>query len=140
MRINILQQGKKIEDLTLDDDAQSDKAAAKPVRITTPWLLKNQDAIARIGASKELSTEIFALSAEKPVASRVYKVEQAYYVVVLKERQVPDLAKFTTQKDQLREQGVWMKRSHVIKDWIKSLRDKAHVEINPAVLDAKAKA
>jgi peptidyl-prolyl cis-trans isomerase D len=144
-----LKGGKKLDEITVSEDeknkpaeAKADKKGAKPVvaaadkplRYDSAWIIKTQDAIPRIGVAPELQKEIFTLTKDSPVAPKAYKVNRAYYVVVLKDRETPDLAKFQTEKESLREQAVWTKRTQVFQDWLKHLRTVADVQLNPALL------
>lgn len=45
--------------------------------------------VPRIGDDKDLAMKAFALSAEKPLLDKVYKLEDAFYVIRLKERNEP---------------------------------------------------
>lgn len=139
-----LKAGKKLDELTVSEDEKNksadanDKKAAKPaadkpVRYDSAWIIKSQEAIPRIGVAPELQKEIFTLTKDRPVAPKAYKVNRAYYVVVLKDRETPDLAKFETEKESLRQQALWTKRTQVFQDWMKHLRTLADVQLNPAL-------
>ncbi len=116
--------------------AKTAKGKPTPVKLTrieSPWILQADEAIAGIGLSPALHQEIFALNRDAPVAKEIHKVGRAYYVVVLKDRETPDLAKFESDKETLREQALWNKRRQVYEDWLKQLRGQAKVELNPSV-------
>ncbi len=138
-----LHKGKPLADLTVDEqkaqELAKDKQPQRLVRVETPWLPKSEEMLARIGPSKPLHDEIFALTKEKPAASQVHKVGRSYYVVVLKDRETPDLAKFETEKESLRQNAVYEKRGKVLQDWLKHLRASATIEINPDILGTSAK-
>jgi peptidyl-prolyl cis-trans isomerase D len=140
-----LKAGKPLAELTAsEDEEKTDKkddkkkpVALKPVRHESPWLTKGEISLPRIGASKELHDAIFALTAESRVAPQAYKVGRGYFVVVLKEREAPDLAKFESDKESLRDQALWPKRQRVFEDWMKHLREQAKVELNPVLFKSK---
>jgi peptidyl-prolyl cis-trans isomerase D len=135
-----LSRGKDLAKLTLSEEESreiKDKAKLdKPVRLETPWIAKHEQMLPRIGPSPELHAEIFALTKEAPIAKRVHKVGRSYYVVVLKERETPDLAKFDSEKTELRQSAIWEKRSKVLQDWLEHLRANATIELNPDVVGA----
>ena len=150
-----LRAGKALTELTVsEDEARAQKTAAavpakgkpaakgkaaakpaadKPVRYESAWITKSEEAIPRIGVSPELHGVIFALTTDKPLADKVFKVGHAYYVVVLKNREIPDLAKFEAEKQSLRQQALSGKRYRVFQDWLKHLREQATVELNSAI-------
>lgn len=138
-----LQSGTAIDTLTVaeaDARDQTPTATTKPVRYDTPWVLKSQESIPRIGASQELHDAIFALDATAPIARVPYKVGRSYYVVVYKDREKPDDAKFEETKDELKKQALNEKRDRVVRDWMDELRAKADVKVNPALVPATQKA
>jgi hypothetical protein len=73
------------------------------------------------------------MKADSPMASQVYQVGSNFYVVKLKERETPDISVFSTQVESLRETALSAKRTRVFRDWITSLRQRAHVELNPVL-------
>ncbi len=131
-----LKGGATLESITVAESEVRDQpqADAKPTRQETPWVLKSQEAIPRIGASKELHDTIFALTKEAPLPGDAYKVGRSYYVVVYKDREIPDDAKFAATKETLRRDALSEKRDRVFRDWVEHLREKATVEVNPALM------
>jgi peptidyl-prolyl cis-trans isomerase D len=138
-----LKGGKKLADLTVTEE-ESDKGkadkkpVAKPVRFESAWIVRTQEALPRIGVAPELQKDIFALTTQSPLAPKVYSINRAYYVVVLKDRELPDLTKFEAEKEQLRQQALWTKRSRVFQDWVKSLRTRADVQLNQGLFGRRA--
>lgn len=134
--------GQKIEALTAseDDVASQEQKSSKPERRETPWILKGQEALPRIGVAPELQQELFTLTKESPVASKVYKVGRGYYVVALKDREVPDMTNFDQEKESLREQAAATKKVRILREWLKNQRTQAKVELNPALFAAKPQA
>ncbi len=124
-----LRAGKTIESLTVDEAAGRDKVV-KPVRYESGWILSDQKAIPRIGASEELVAEVFALTRAEPVAKQVHKVGRAYFVVTLKDKETPDKAQFESSKTSLRQSAAGEKRGRIYRDWIEHLRQKARIDYN----------
>jgi peptidyl-prolyl cis-trans isomerase D len=115
--------------------AKDAKAAAsdKPVRHESGWIIKAEMSMPDIGFSPEVHDQIFTLSAQAPLLKQAPKVGRAYFVIVLKERETPDLAKFDAEKDSLRDQAAWQKRRLVFDDWVKQLRAQARIEVNSGI-------
>jgi peptidyl-prolyl cis-trans isomerase D len=127
-----LRAGKKLETLTVtEEEARENKDNKLPVRIDSAWVLKSQDSIPRIGDDKALHDEVFNLTAAAPLSQKVHKVGNGYFVVMLKERETPDLKAFDGDKDNLRRTAVTVKQGQVFRAWVQHLRDKASVELNP---------
>ena len=136
-----LQSGTSLDTLTVaESDARDMPVNVKPVRYETPWILKSQESIPRIGPSTELHDAIFALEPSAPIARQPYKVGHTYYVVVYKDRERPDDTTFETTKDELRKQAVSEKKERVLRDWMDDLRSKADVKVNPSLVPATRKA
>ncbi len=126
-----LEKGRELEALTISEEEKRDlPGSVLPVRRETPWVLASQESIPRIGVSEELHAELFALTAEAPIASRVHEVNGVYYVVVLKERETPDLDEFEADKDSLRRYAESVKQNQVFRAWVDNLRSKASIEYN----------
>lgn len=135
-----LKGNKKLEEVTVSEQEKREKAAEAgdtPVRVTSPWILKTQDSIPRVGSVDGLVDEVFALSAESPLLDRVVESNNAFFVLKLEERETPDLSAFDEKKDVLRETEMSKKRTRVVNDWLEHLRSKAKIFYNPRLFEAK---
>lgn len=110
--------------------------AAKPVRQNSSWIVRSQPSLGRIGVSKPMHDALFALTMAEPVAPEAYKVGEAYYVMALAKRETPDMTAFADAKEELYEQALETKRTHVLKEWLVFLRTQAKVDINSALVNA----
>ncbi|MBN1961053.1 MAG: SurA N-terminal domain-containing protein [Deltaproteobacteria bacterium] len=143
-----LKNGQKFETLTINSSKTKNEPKEKMAKKTndkkdkpditlqrheTEWITKTQEALPQIGIAPELKDAVFTLSKEAPIAPKTYKVGKAYYVMVLKDRETPDVTKFESEKDSLREQALWSKRNRVFQEWMQHLRSLARVELNPAL-------
>jgi peptidyl-prolyl cis-trans isomerase D len=121
--------------------AKAAAAAVKlPVRVDTAWVLKSQGAIPRIGASEELHAAVFSLTTERPLAKQVFKVGKSYFVVLLKDREIPDVTKFESDKDSLRQQALWAKRTRVYREWLNHLKQVTRIQYSPALFPTEKEA
>lgn len=77
--------------------------------------------------------EIFALTLAAPVAHKVFRVNQGFYVVRLLDREEPDFKKFDDEKAELREEALESKRNRVLRDWLTYMRNQAKIQMNPAM-------
>ena len=128
-----LRAGAKLDDVSETRGQAGDKKKDLPVRRDTPWILRSREAIPGIGTSRELHAAIFALTDASPYPGDVHKVGRSYYVVRLRQRETPDLAKFAAEKEDLKQQMQWTRGSTLLKDWSQKLRDQASVELNSAL-------
>jgi hypothetical protein len=131
--------GQKLEELTMaQSESPEEGAISLPLRKETPWVLKTQESIPRIGLSKELHGALFNATAETPTLGQVYKVGQSYFVVQLKVRETPDMTQFEGEKEGLRSQALSTKRSKVFRDWVKFLRTRADIKLNPQLFGTQS--
>lgn len=129
-----LSDGLKLESVTISEEEKSkggDEFKDAVVRVTSPWILKTQDSVPRVGTVDGLVDEIFALSEDEPLLPRVIESNGAFFVMSLAERERPDLEKFEKEKDTLRDTELSKKRSRVLNDWIEHLRSTKTIRLNP---------
>jgi len=91
-------------------------------------------AIPQIGTSPELMEEAFTLTAAAPVAKKPYKIGDRWVAVKLKSRVEAPTAAFAMQKEALKQKVLPKKQQEALEKWLKDLRAKAKIEINPAIL------
>jgi len=86
--------------------------------------------IPKIGSSQELAEEAFKLTADTPVAGKVYEINNRFLVAALKKAQVADFAALDeTEKAQFKEQLLLDKKDAMISDKINQLIEQAEIEI-----------
>ncbi len=90
--------------------------------------------IPRIGISRDGMEAAFNLSSAAPVPKNPFKVGDKWYVFKLKNRQAADQGVFEKSKEQLRQTMLPKQQEEALAKWTKELRDKAKIEINPALL------
>jgi len=129
-----LKGGEAFETLTAtEEEARENADQTRPLRRDTPWVLKSQEAIPRVGTSKEMHAALFAASEDAALLGEVYKVGRSYFVVQLKDRELPDMGDFDQEKESLRSQALSTKRNRVFRDWLDHLRSKASIKLNPSL-------
>ncbi len=137
-----VQGGASFEELTVSEEEQRERRedpAMKDarVRVTSPWILKTQDSVPRVGNVEGLVDEIFALDPASPLIPRVVESNGTCFVMKLDERVTPDLTQFEERKEALRETEISKKRTRVVEDWLENLRDKATIQYNPSLFETE---
>jgi peptidyl-prolyl cis-trans isomerase D len=90
--------------------------------------------IPKIGVSREMMEAAFALSTAAPVAKTPFQTGERWYVIKLKARTEVDKDKFPTAKEEIKKTILPQKRQEVLASWMKELKGKAKIEINPGIL------
>lgn len=102
----------------------------------TPAFTREGAFIPRIGDSAELKQAAFALSAETPLAAKVYPVGDSFVVAALLERTQPSEEEFLSRKDQLQQQVMAQRRAHVLEEFTNYLQSKAKIDLRPVQVAA----
>ncbi len=86
--------------------------------------------IPRIGNSEELANAVFALSEEKPVAGKVFNINDRSLVAALKEAKVADFAALDqATRNQMQSQVLQQKKNKAVNDKLQELLRQAEIEI-----------
>lgn len=88
-----------------------------------------------IGAAPELMEAAFKLTSAAPAVDTPFKVGSRWYAVRLKQRIEAPKADFDKIREELKKKILPKKQDDALAAWIKELRAKAKIELNPA-LDA----
>jgi peptidyl-prolyl cis-trans isomerase D len=89
-----------------------------------------------IGASPEIVEAVFKLGAAQAPATP-FKVGNRWYAVRVKSRIEAPKAQFESAKEELKKKMLPKKQDDALTEWAKGLREKAKIEINPALLADK---
>lgn len=136
-----LKAGRALDKLTVSEAEKresSEELKDALVRVTSPWILKTQDSIPRVGKVDGLVDELFKMKTNAPLVDRVVESNDAFFVLRLEERETPNLDNFAEKKDALRETELSKRKTRVVNDWIEHLRSKATILYNPKFFEAKA--
>lgn len=97
-------------------------------------LFLNKDAtVPSIGPSRELADLAFKLTTAAPVATTPLVVNGVWYAVKLKNRIESPKDEFAKQKESIRGKLLPKKQEEAVSAWLKDLRAKATIIINPAL-------
>lgn len=114
--------------------------AAKGQLKTTPtgsFSYNDKGEIPGIGAAPELMEAALKLTPVAPAATAPFKVGNRWFAVRLKQRIEAPKADFETSKEQIKQKLLPKKQEEAQAKWIKELREKAKIEINPTLLTEK---
>jgi len=88
-----------------------------------------------LGPQPDLRVEAFKLTKDKPLAPEVYEVDGDVVVALLKDKLPADDSAFEAQKDSIRAQIDDRRKRLVVEEFLKQLRARAQIRINPEALD-----
>jgi parvulin-like peptidyl-prolyl isomerase len=135
-----LKQGKKLEDL-VPSVPETEK---KPGKLTlevqeTGMIARMSGFIPLIGIDENLSKIAFDLTKDQPVPDKVFELPAplglpTYVVFRLKDRAEPDMSAFPDAKPLLTNQLLAGRRQGQLTAWLQHQREKAHIEVNEALL------
>ena len=91
-------------------------------------------AVPTIGTSPELMEAAFALNAPNEAAKQPFKVGDRWYAVKLKSRTEAPLTDLAKDSGTIKAALLPKKQQEALDKWVKGLRDKAKIDINPLVL------
>ncbi|HBG05368.1 MAG: peptidylprolyl isomerase [Geobacteraceae bacterium GWC2_58_44] len=87
-----------------------------------------------IGTSPELMEEAFTLTPASPVAKKPVKIGDRWYAVKLKARVEAPTTELARNSEGIKQALLPKKQQEALDSWLKELRSKAKIEINPAIL------
>jgi peptidyl-prolyl cis-trans isomerase D len=90
--------------------------------------------IPKIGTSAEIMEAAFSLTPAAPVAKKAFQIGDRWYVVKLKNRVELNKEDFPKEKDQIKQAQLPKKQQEALDTWLKELKAKAKIEINPSLL------
>lgn len=102
------------------------------VQETGPFLFKDP-AVPHIGPAPEVKDAAFKLTTAAPVPATPFQVNGVWYAIKLKGRVEASKDGFAAQKETIRAQILPKKQEDAIDKWLKDLRAKAKIVINPAL-------
>jgi len=87
-----------------------------------------------IGTSPELMELAFTLTPADPVAKKTVKVGERWYAVKLKNRVEAPTSALAASKEKIKQDLLPKKQQEAMENWLKELRGKAKIEVNPTLL------
>jgi peptidyl-prolyl cis-trans isomerase D len=93
--------------------------------------------VPNIGNAPELMEAAFKLTTAAPAVDTPFKVANRWYAIRLKQRIEAPKADFDKTKEELKKKILPKKQDDALAAWIKELKAKAKIEINPAIAAEK---
>ncbi len=119
-----------------DDLAQMAKGSSPAgLRETGPFSYSATGEIPGIGKSPEIMDAAFDLTKTAPVAKEPFRSGETWYAIKLKNRLESDTADFQKTKEQIKQSLLPAKQQQALANWLKELKSKAKIEINPTLLN-----
>ena len=117
------------------DENTFDFGAANKLQVqeTGPFALEG-DFVPKMGPAPELAQAAFTLTAEHPLPSKVFEQGGAFYVIELKNRELPKDADFAKGSDELRQGLLQRRQNELLTAYLKELREENKVEENQALV------
>lgn len=100
----------------------------------TGWFLRNAPQLPKIGELPELRSGVI-LSAEKPIADKVFTQKDVIYILAFKGSQGADMERFESDKEALTKQALAETRQQVLQKFIEGLKSKAKIQIHTGALE-----
>jgi peptidyl-prolyl cis-trans isomerase D len=101
----------------------------------TGLFLRNAPQLPKLGDLPDLKTGAMTLSAQKPIADRIYTNKDAAYLFAFKESQGADMERFEKEKDQLTKQALAESRQRIAQKFMEGLKAKAKIEVHASPLE-----
>lgn len=107
-------------------------AAGLKLQTTPAFGYNPKGTLPGIGTSPVLMEKVFELSSTAPALSEPILVGSRWYAVRLKQRTAAPQADFAARKDEIKKRLLPAKQEETLRTWLKELRSKAKIVINPA--------
>ncbi|HEX9144029.1 MAG TPA: SurA N-terminal domain-containing protein [Candidatus Binatia bacterium] len=101
----------------------------------TGWFARNTPQLPKIGELTELRGAGVAVTAQKPIAERVFTQKDSAYLFELKDSQGADMERFEREKNSLTQQALAEARQRVAQKFMEGLKSKAKVQIHAETLE-----
>ncbi|HUK39746.1 MAG TPA: SurA N-terminal domain-containing protein [Candidatus Acidoferrales bacterium] len=101
----------------------------------TGFFLRNAPQVPKLDDLPDVKTSAMTLSAQKPLADRVYTNKDAAYLLAFKEQEAADMQRFEKEKDQLTKQALAENRQRIAQKFMEGLKAKAKIDVHAATLE-----
>jgi len=133
----MLQKGNSLLDQLKKERDLAKLAAANGLKVDeTGWFQRNATQLPKIGDLAELRGQNLSLSAQSPVADKLYTQKDTTYILAFKESQPADMAQFEKEKVLLKKQAIVEDRQRALAKYLDSLKAKAKIKFNNDFLEA----
>lgn len=95
-----------------------------------------QGTLPGIGTSKPMLEKVFDLTTAAPAPAEPFLVNDRWFAVRLKQRIAASSEGFAPRKEEIKARLLPVRQDAAVRDWLKELRAKAKIEINPSLTAA----
>lgn len=96
----------------------------------TGWFARSAPQLPKIGELTELRGAGVTVTAQKPIAERIYTQKDAAYLFALKDSQGADMERFERERDSLMKQALAEARQRVAQKFMEGLKSKATIQVH----------
>lgn len=100
----------------------------------TGWFQRSAPQIPKLNELPELRNAALAVSAQKPIAEKIFAQKDSAYIFAFKENQAADMDQFEKTKDALAKQAEAEARQKVIQRFTEALKAKGKIQIHSEAL------
>ena len=121
--------------LAADAPPPKDTDAYAPKLDSTGLFAQSARVVPKVGVAPEIVKVAFALTKDKPLHEEVIEQNGRLYIVKLKNREMPDAAKLTAERENIEQSLLAGRRAAIVEQFTKALRDKSKITKNAHLLD-----
>ena len=96
----------------------------------TGWFQRSAPQVPKLAELPELKAAAMAVSAQKPIADKVFAQKDSAYIFAFKESQPADMERFEKEKDALAKQALAESRQRVMQKFVEGLKAKGKIQIH----------
>lgn len=105
------------------------------LKVESSKMFTRNDAVPGIAGSAAIAQAAFTLDDKNPVYKQVLEASGKFYIIGLKEKQVPDAAAIADNLDKVKQQLKAQKQQVYYSQWLSALKDKAKIGINTDIIN-----
>ncbi len=116
---------------------QSMETTGKTFSLTpmSTGFFKRSGAIPKIGNSPEIAAAAFLLTDKNPLADKIIRALDNYYIIQYKQRKSPNVDTFEKEKEDIRTKLLQQKRFDTFKAYLAQVKDKSDIIIEKNILE-----
>ncbi len=105
------------------------------LKVESSKMFTRNDAVPGIAGSAAIAQAAFTLDDKNPVYKQVLEASGKFYIIGLKEKQVPDAAAIADNLEKVKQQLQAQKEQAYYSQWLSALKDKAKIGINTDIIN-----
>lgn len=105
--------------------------------LATGFFRQDSRFIPEVGQSPNMIRAAFALSLEHPVSDTIFEIDNAYFLIKLKDKEVPDMKKFAEEQASIKSSLLMMRKKQLMENYVAYLKKKASIKYNEQLVGAE---